>query len=102
MDWNKITSQQMIEAAVITKLAVGDRDIDEVFSASRRRIIAQKRMIAMYVIERELEFSLVAIGKIFSRNHSTVISHLKKVDRDHRLHQQAISVQNAYVRLTIF
>lgn len=54
---------------------------EELESSRRSRSIAQARHICMYLIRSITDMSLPNIGKIFNRDHSTVISSCEIVER---------------------
>ena len=53
---------------------------DDVKSRKRTDNIANARHICIYIIRQLTELSLSDIGKIFSRDHSTAISSIEKVN----------------------
>ncbi len=53
----------------------------ELTSKSRVKEVAQARHIAIHLIRTMTEMSLPAIGKLFNRDHTTVISSLDAVDK---------------------
>lgn len=67
-----------IFAAIEKKYEVSKANL---VSQSRVKEIAQARHIAIYLIRTVTEMSFPAIGKIFNRNHSTIISSLDAIDK---------------------
>ena len=57
-------------------------EIDEIKGKRRSDNIANARHICIYLIRNMTEMSLSAIGELFSRDHTTIISSIKKVERD--------------------
>ncbi|MBR1780257.1 MAG: chromosomal replication initiator protein DnaA, partial [Oscillospiraceae bacterium] len=55
-------------------------DVSDILSTSRTKEITLARQVAMYVIRQLTKLSLPEIGKIFSRDHTTVIHSLEKVE----------------------
>ena len=53
---------------------------DDIRSKKKSENIANARHICIYIIRRMTDLSLPSIGKIFSRDHSTVLSSINKVD----------------------
>jgi chromosomal replication initiator protein len=53
---------------------------DDIRSKKKSENIANARHICVYIIRRMTDLSLPSIGKIFSRDHSTVLSSINKVD----------------------
>lgn len=49
---------------------------------SRKKTIANPRHIAIYLIRKHTDLSLSEIGKIFGRDHSTIISSCKKIEQE--------------------
>ena len=67
-----------IFAAVEKKYEVSKSDL---VSKSRVKEVAQARHVAIHLIRTITEMSLPSIGKIFNRDHSTVMSSLDTVDK---------------------
>ena len=67
-----------IFAAVYRKYNIKKEDI---VSSKRTKDIANARHIAIYVIRQVTEMSLPNIGKILSRDHSTVISSIETIEK---------------------
>jgi chromosomal replication initiator protein len=67
-----------IFAAVEKKYNVTKTDLE---SKSRVKEVAQARHIAIYLIRSITEMSLPHIGKMFNRDHSTVISSIEAIDK---------------------
>ena len=53
----------------------------ELIGKSRVKEVAQARHVAIYLIRTITEMSLPAIGKLFNRDHSTVLSSLEAIDK---------------------
>ena len=53
----------------------------ELIGKSRVKEVAQARHVAIYLIRTITEMSLPTIGKIFNRDHSTVLSSLDSIDK---------------------
>ncbi|MCH9613499.1 MAG: Chromosomal replication initiator protein DnaA [Chlamydiia bacterium] len=53
--------------------------IDDILSKSQSRDIALPRQIAMYLCRKELKMPYIKIGSLFARDHSTVMSSIKRV-----------------------
>ena len=67
-----------IFAAIEKKYGVSKSDLE---SKSRVKEVAQARHIAIYLIRSITEMSLPHIGKMFNRDHSTVISSIEAIDK---------------------
>jgi chromosomal replication initiator protein len=70
----------------LTSKAVGELvsskfgvSLDELRSRSRKRSIAFPRQVAMYLCRKHTEDTLADIGKLFRRDHSTVMHAVKVV-----------------------
>ena len=53
---------------------------EDVTGKSRKREIVKARFIAIYIIRTETDFKLSAIGKIFNRDHSTILHSIKIIN----------------------
>ncbi len=47
---------------------------DDIYGRKRQQQICHARNVCMYIIKKELDLSYPAIGKMFNRDHSTIIS----------------------------
>jgi chromosomal replication initiator protein len=54
---------------------------EELLSKSKARLCSVPRKVAMYLCKEELKLSLPAIGKLFCRDHSTVISSIRSAQQ---------------------
>lgn len=52
----------------------------DILSSTRRRPIADARMMAVYLVFRKCDYSLTMIGEIFGRNHATISYVVRKVE----------------------
>ncbi len=80
VDPGNIPTNALIEriiSAVCKNYSVSEDDIK---SKKKSENIANARHICIYVIRKMTDLSLPSIGKIFSRDHSTIISSINKVD----------------------
>ena len=68
---------ERILSAVSKKYGVS---VDDVKSKKKTDSIANARHVAIYIIRKLTDLSLKEIGKIFGRDHSTVISSVSKVE----------------------
>jgi len=69
-------SVKAISELVASQFKVG---IDEMRSKSRKRTISHPRQVAMYLCRKHTEETLADIGKVFNRDHSTVMHAIKVV-----------------------
>ena len=85
---------QVLTAAMISELVSGQFKVSvkELQSKSRKRAITIPRQIAMYLARKHTEESLVDIGKIFNRDHSTVL-HAIKVVTDKLVRDTSVNAQ---------
>ncbi len=61
-----------------------DVPISEMTSKSRSRDVVNARQVAMFIIRSETNLSLLEIGKLFDRDHTTVLHSLDKIERQAR------------------
>ncbi len=55
---------------------------EEIYGRKRTKHIASARAISIYIIRKVTEMSFPAIGKMFDRDHSTIISANDSIDQD--------------------
>ena len=60
--------------------------VDEILGKRRFKLIVDARHEAMYRMRHELKFTFKHIGDIFSRDHSTIIHAIEKVENERRLY----------------
>lgn len=80
VDPGNVPTDVMIErilAAVSKKYGIS---VDDIKSKKKTDIIANARHVAVYIIRRITNLPLKEIGKIFSRDHSTIMSSINKVE----------------------
>lgn len=75
--------QKAITPTVIIKAVAEDYGIttEDILGKSQSRECALPRQVAMYICREELGLPYVKIGDIFSRDHSTVMSSIKRVKK---------------------
>lgn len=73
-----VTIEKVLET-VSKKYGVSE---DELKSKKKTSSVANARQIAMHVLRKTTDLSLPKIGKIFNRDHSTVLSSINKVDNE--------------------
>ncbi|MBQ8510137.1 MAG: chromosomal replication initiator protein DnaA [Clostridia bacterium] len=56
--------------------------VDDIKSSKRNKEIAHARHIAIYLVRKLTDISLPQIGKLFKRDHTTVLNSLKTVERE--------------------
>ena len=80
VDPGNIPTNAMIErilSAVSRKYGIS---IEDIKSKKKTENIVNARHLSIYITRKLTDLSLPAIGKIFSRDHSTIISSINKVD----------------------
>ena len=68
----------MVFAAVFKKYNVKQ---EEIKSTKRNKEIAQARHVAVYVLRSVTDMSLPNIGKIFNRDHATILASIRAVEK---------------------
>lgn len=58
-----------------------DRPGDELLTRDKRQPIAQQRHVAMWLCRNDTDLSYPSIGAAFGRDHSTIISGVRRIDR---------------------
>jgi chromosomal replication initiator protein len=53
---------------------------EDITSKSRKREIVKARFIAIYLIRTETDYVLSQIGKLFNRDHSTILHSIKIIN----------------------
>ncbi|QZE12106.1 DnaA ATPase domain-containing protein [Mycoplasma sp. Ms02] len=56
----------------------------DMLGTSRKKEFVQARTVAMYLVRKHLNLSFEETGKIFGRDHSTVVVALKKLEKEHK------------------
>ena len=76
----KVTvTPEMIIKKVSEKYGI---EIKDIYSEKRASNISQTRHICIYVIRKVLELSYPAIGKLLSKDHATIMSSYKRIDKE--------------------
>ncbi|MCD7712315.1 MAG: chromosomal replication initiator protein DnaA [Firmicutes bacterium] len=70
---------ERVLSEVSSRYGVESKDI---IGKSRMKNISWARHIAVYVLRKKTDLSLPAIGKIFGRDHSTIVSSIGVIDRE--------------------
>lgn len=66
-------------------------DVDDVIGDSREQRIIRARKTAMAVMRELTDLSLPAIGRVFGKDHTTVMHHIESVKNDPR-RQRAVAL----------
>ena len=53
---------------------------DKLSASNRSKEMVQPRQVAMYLVRHLTDYSLPEIGKVFSRDHTTVLHSIHKID----------------------
>ncbi len=85
---------QNLTTAMISELVGGQFkvSVQDMRSKSRKRGIAFPRQVAMYLARKFTDQSLTDIGRVFNRDHSTVL-HAIKVVSDRQLRDTSVNAQ---------
>ena len=95
----------ILNASMISELVGGQFNVSvkDMQSKSRKKNITTPRQIAMYLARKYTEDSLVDIGKVFNRDHSTVLHSIKvvsnKLIRDSSVNAQLEILSNKVKQL---
>lgn len=68
-------------SAVTSKYGI---DREELFSKKRNSEIVKARNVSIYMIKTLTDMTLVAIGRMFNRDHSTIVNSLSNVEKEIR------------------
>ena len=80
VDPGNIPSDAMVEKILSKTSKKYGVSVEDIKSKKKTDSIANARHIAIYIIRNLTDLSLKDIGKIFSRDHSTVLSSIHKID----------------------
>lgn len=76
-----IIKSKMTAESIVKKIAKNfNISVDDIKSQKRQKNVLVPRHISMYLIKNNLMITYDAIGKIFDRDHTTVISAIKKIE----------------------
>lgn len=72
----QISTELILKAvSVVYNISIAD-----MLGRSRRAAVAEARMMAMYMIQRHTRMTLMEIGHVFGRKHSTVIHAIRRIN----------------------
>lgn len=77
-DKKKVSLEKIISSVALYY----EVDTNELLGKSQCKSISYPRQLCMYLLRNDLQISYQKISKIFSRDHSTVISSIKKIEND--------------------
>ena len=84
-----IKQQTQAAQSIISKVAkFYGLTSDEILGRCRERRLIKARFISIYFIKQKTEFTLVTIGKIFNRDHASIIHALKIIQTVKELHYE--------------
>ena len=63
-------------------------DVSDIMGSSRTKEVTIARQVSMYIIRNLTKLSLPEIGRVFGRDHSTVIHSLEKVEGLIKTHRE--------------
>ncbi len=72
----EVTAKKIVET-VSKKYGIA---VDEIYGKKRNKPISNARNISIYIIRKITSLSLISIGKLFDRDHTTVMSAVKSVE----------------------
>ena len=80
VDPGNIPNDAMVEKILIHVSKKYGVSVDDIKSKKKTDSIAGARHIAIYIIRKLTDLSLKEIGKVFGRDHSTIISSINKIE----------------------
>ena len=80
VDPGNIPNDAMVEKILLHTSKKYGVSIEDIKSKKKTDSIANARHVAVYIIRKLTDLSLKEIGKIFGRDHSTIISSINKID----------------------
>ena len=80
VDPGNIPSDAMVEKILLHTSKKYGISVEDIKSKKKTDSIANARHISIYIIRKLTNLSLKEIGKIFARDHSTIISSINKID----------------------
>lgn len=80
VDPGNIPNDAMVEKILLHVSKKYGVSVDDIKSKKKTDSIANARHVSVYIIRKLTDLSLKEIGKIFMRDHSTIISSINKID----------------------
>ncbi|MBR2986437.1 MAG: chromosomal replication initiator protein DnaA [Clostridia bacterium] len=74
----EVTAKKIVET-VSKKYGI---PIDEIYGKSRAKPVSSARNVAIYIIRKITSLSLKDIGNLFDRDHTTIMSSIKSVEKE--------------------
>lgn len=75
--------------------------VEDILSKSQSREYVTPRKLAMYLCRKQLDLSYISIGKIFKRDHSTVITSIRDVEKNSSADELHIALSEIETSLKI-
>ena len=82
----RITSEKIIEVTA----RYFEIDEDELKSTKRNKEILLPRQVAMYIMKEKTDITVTSIGKIFDKDHSTVLNAIGKIRKKVEIDEDGI------------
>ena len=80
VDPGNIPNDAMVEKILLHVSKKYGVSVDDIKSKKKTDSIANARHVSVYIIRKLTDLSLKEIGKVFGRDHSTIISSINKID----------------------
>ena len=80
VDPGNIPNDAMVEKILLNVSKKYGVSVDDIKSKKKTDSIAGARHISIYIIRKLTDLSLKEIGKVFGRDHSTIISSINKIE----------------------
>lgn len=74
--------------------------VDEVMSRSRTKTVFEARAIAVWVLRQRNGFSYPELGRMFGRDHNTMMNSIQRVETELRENSTSLFAHNAMIALT--
>jgi hypothetical protein len=74
----RVTDRKRIADVVSAAAEVFGVSVDDLLSPSRKRSVAYPRFAAFHILHKVIRLSLPTIGKTFKRDHTTILSGVRK------------------------
>lgn len=101
---SKIKNQKiLIDQNIIINIILDFFDIksDKLFGASRKAEYVRARCICFYVLRKHTTMSLKGIGRLFNKDHSTIIYAIRRVEDDLKFNKKFTVVFNNCYKIVL-
>lgn len=92
--------EQVNESDGETIVRLSGKTLRQLRSESRAYPLVEVRHVVIYVIRRELGWSLPRIGRFINRHHTSLLNSLDRVEHDAVLHKRAILLQTEFEHIS--